>query len=178
MAWAAGAEVVVSKGVGAGLALCGIGMLVFGIYLLTICTPMMFGFCMPTYTGPGILLIILGIIVAVLGGVLPAATAPGPPQPTYPSYMPYGYAPAYGGQYAPAYGAYPAYPAYGQPGPVPPQQYYGQVAAPQQASYGQPPAAPPAPTAPPQAPVTARLCAGCGAPVAVQFCPACGTQAW
>lgn len=139
----------VSSQTGVGIALGGIGMLIFGIFLMTVCTPMMFGICIPVYAGPGMLLIVLGIVVMILGFVLPYATAPSPPQYYAPvGYAPmgYGYAP-YGAQ--PGYGAYPAY------------------GAPPQAGYYQP-----------QQPAQTRACVRCGAAVSSQICGSCGTQQW
>src|SRR5690242_9527998 len=109
--------VAVSSQTGVGIALGGIGMLVFGIYLMTICTPLGFaGFCLPTYVGPGLLMIVLGIVVMILGFVLPYATAPSPPQ--YYGPVPYAAGPyGYAGYGAPAYPPmqYGPPPAAGQP---------------------------------------------------------------
>lgn len=127
-------------------------MLIFGIFLMTVCTPVMFGICLPTYAGPGMLLIVLGIVVMILGFVLPYATAPSPPQ----YYAPVGYAPmGYGFQQYGAQPGYGAYPAYG---------------APQQAGYYPQPQA--------QQPSQTRACVRCGAAVSSQICGSCGTQQW
>jgi hypothetical protein len=170
-------------------------MLVFGIYLMTICTPVgFFNMCIPTYAGAGMLLIVLGIVVMILGFVLPYATAPSPSQyysPVAYAAMPYGYpgygAPAYGGQPYPGQ-PYPGQPYGGQPYAAQPYgaQPYG---APQSAAqpyaaqpygtpvYGPSPygGAPPSPN-PPGA--QTRACLRCGAAVTTQVCGNCGTAQW
>jgi hypothetical protein len=181
----------VSSRTGIAIALGGIGILVLGIYLMTICTPLgIFGICVPTYGGAGMLLILLGIVVMVVGFVLPSATAPSPPQyysPVGYGAVPYGYpnygAPAYGGapygaqpytgqgQGAPAYGP----PPYGaQPYPSQPQGALPYGPAPYGAQpYG---AAPPSPPYPQGA--QARTCVRCGAAITTQVCGNCGTAQW
>ncbi len=140
------------------IALGGIAMMVVGVIFLMHCdvtAPGFFGgtFCLVNLLqGWGILLLILGVVVMLIGLILPYATAPEPPQaPQMYVAAPVVYGvPAYPQAYAPA-------PGYPQQPSLPPG--YPQQVAP-------PPAAP------------ARACPKCGAAVAAQFCPTCGTQQW
>lgn len=146
---------MVSKTVGFSIAAGGIGMMVVGFLFVMHCdqtAPSFFGgtFCVVnTLMGYGVLLIILGLVLMIIGFILPYATAPTPPQPQQVMVAaPMVYAPA----------MYPALYA-----PPPP----GYPAQPQAAAYPAQPAAP-----------AARACAKCGSAVTQQFCPSCGTQQW
>lgn len=137
--------------------MAGIAMIVVGIVFLTHCditAPGIFGgtFCLVNLlAGWGILLLILGIVVMLIGFILPYATAPDPPQPQ----QVYVAAPVMYGVPAYPQQAYPPPPGY-------PQQTPAQGYAPQAAPAAQP----------------ARTCPKCGASVTAQFCPTCGTQQW
>ncbi len=148
------AALPVSNTFGAVIAVAGVAMLAGGIVALAHCdrtAPGFFGgtICVQNdWSAAGVLLLILGLVVMIMGIVLPFATAP--PKPPAPQV------------YAPMQMMMPAYaPAYGMP--------YGGV-APGYPAYGQPPA--PAAANPP------RACTRCGAPVTSQFCASCSAQQW
>jgi hypothetical protein len=107
----------------------------------------------------------------LMGLILPFATQPSPPQPTYQGY-PYSAMPM-----VPVYGAYPPpYPYGPPPGAYPAPPGYGPYGGPGPQAYAQAVAAPPVPAAP--AAAGPRACTRCGASVTSQFCASCGAQQW
>ena len=146
----------------------GIALLVLGVVALVHCDERSnfggFSFCVRNDWGAaGGLGLLLGIVLLIVGIVLPIATAPTPPEQAYA--VPVAYVPVQG--YAQAYYPQQAYgAAYVQPyAPAYPQPY----------GTAPPPPAPPAPAA---AAPAQRTCTKCGAAVTSQFCASCGTQQW